>query len=413
MNNKVAIYKNLNLAALLLILGIVFVTHQDRNCDFYSYYSALSWGAESGQPPYLEWTGNPMAAPGSAFALYCSRHWNCMPLEFLYPPTAIIQLRPFTWIPSIEAAAVFWRLFNLLIFIAIVLVARDLSSPRRHPLILLLLLGAYGPLRQGLWLGQVSLWVGFLLLVYFWGLYRGRGGWAGLALGLAISLKVFPIFWAPVMLLYPRAARRCLASLLATLALSIGLSLIPYGWSGWTQYYSLVLAKLSLYPPKGTISLYSWIDSWPAATGGMGAFLRQYLFALIYLPALFVLFWLRPRSAARKRRALLMLTAVIHLAMPLTWEHYLTIFGILLCIELSGLVGRRARRLPCTTSLMGLIFLLSGCSWIPGLARISSAGSFAQIGLIAGALIPMSIWLDIILYRRRQNVSGCERSILA
>jgi len=402
--------KRIYVLLLLGALAAALLLEQRRNCDFYAYYSALTWSAQSGRLPYQRWNGKPEAPPDSELGRYALERWDRPALRFLYPPSAIPQLLPFTWIPWFEVAAMVWSLFNVATLVAIVALARDFAPRQRGFGFLLLLAVAYGPLRMGMWLGQVSLWVAFLLMLFVWALRRDRGFLAGFALGLAISLKVFPILWAPALLLYPGQTRRCLAGGAGALALSVALATSLYGWDAWRQYHELILSRLSLYPPRGTISLYAYLGFGQAATAGaFESLARRGLFWLMYLPAVTAIAWRRPRTASRKFRALLLLTIVIHLAMPLTWAHYLAFFGVLLSIEISRLVPHNIRRFPATVCLLATIFFMPGL-WLTSTMGLTVFWQSTQLSLLAGLLIPAALSVDSILWRKR-HVSYATQSV--
>ena len=71
------------------------------------------------------------------------------------------------------------------------------------------------------------------------------------ALGLGTALKIFPMLWLPLIFLYPREAKRCLAGLAVALFANIGLATLMYGVDSWSVYYTRILGHMTLFPPLG------------------------------------------------------------------------------------------------------------------------------------------------------------------
>jgi len=376
------------------------------------YYSALKWSSETGELPYQEWDGSLLSSVDSAYARYSFERWQKVTLKFLYPPSAVSQLSLFTLIPSFNVANVTWRFFNVCIFAGLLLMARSFIPHRRPLFYLLLFVAAYRPLRMGVWLGQVSLWIGFLLLLYVWALHHRRGFLAGIALGLGTALKIFPMLWLPLLFLYPREAKRCMAGLAAALFVNIGFATLMYGVDSWSVYYSRILSHMTLFPPLGTVSLYALLGAAQgAASGSFATFLRAFLCYILYIPAALLLIARRVQTASRKRRAVLAFTALIHLAMPLTWDHYLAFFGILVAIELLHLVPHNIKRFPLTSGLLIVVFAATGCGWLLRITGLPTIPYLTQTGLVSGLLLPVFIHIDTI-YRRYRNGIRAQRSVV-
>ena len=390
---------------LLAILVTAFLTHKDLCFDFLSYHAAINWSEETGELPYLLWQGEPFVPATSELGIYHQSHYGRTLYPFLYPPSAVLQLKAFSMIPSIDAAILLWRMFCIGSFVLILLMAKSFVRHLWALYLLIVLFAAYTPTRDSVWLGQVSLWVAFLLMLFYWSLHRRRGLLAGVALGLAVSLKIFPILWAPLMLLYGRrVSRRCALGLVATVAASVVFSLPTYGIESWTQFYSLVLAKIPQHPPSGTLSAYAVFGlAGTDPTSPIDIFLRRALFFAIYLPAVFFVLRRGRGGVHRIRTSLIVLTAAIHLAMPLTWGHYLTFLGILLSIEIAHLIGHWRHRFPIAIGVAIGAFLLTGCRLLIFLPGLSDHNVVMRTGLFVVLFIPIGIRWDLMMQRKRNE----------
>jgi len=378
--------------ALVAALAIVFTWERERSIDFRAYYIALRMHAETGAPPYQPWYGSPLTSRGTPLAVYARETDDGAPmpvLEFLYPPPAVLILRPFVTIAPYYAAILTWRWLNLAV--AVPLVLAMVTVTRRAPraaaaIAALLLLVAYAPLRDALWLGQAGALVSAMLFAAFWLLTRGRGLGAGALLGLAAAIKVYPLFWIPMLLLFPGQRGRFVVGAAAALGGLSMVSLAVFGIEFWAAYIDRVLLPLAARPPGGSVSLYPYFGADMACAKYFNP-----LFFLGLLAALSTwLYLVRERSVGDKLNALILFSGVLFLVMPHAWEHYLGLLGILLVARfLAWYVEESPRAWPLGVVPI-LVYALTGYHWPLDAAPYVDGVAIVRAGLVACIAVPFT-----------------------
>jgi hypothetical protein len=164
-----------------------------------------------------------------------------------HPPTSILFTLPFGLLDYPDAVLV-WNLLSLAaLALSLGLVVRQLQIPFAAwslvPVVTLLLV--CGPLREQVQQGQLNL-VLLLLLTSVWAANRsGRNAWAGVFLGTATAIKLFPAF-----LFFYFAFRRqgkVLASGILTLVALTGLTAAVLGPGAYRSYAQDVLPTLAKF----------------------------------------------------------------------------------------------------------------------------------------------------------------------
>jgi hypothetical protein len=160
------------------------------NADFTSFYMPARYMLEGKSiyaPVYIRDLG---PLPADFHLNRETRHAN------LNPPFQTLIMAPLARLPY-AAAFWAWGLFSLLCLgIAAILVERGTRPPHAppgplRPLTFLVLVLAYFPTWISVAIGQITPLI-FLLLVLVWVAARkDRAAWAGIALGIALSLKLF------------------------------------------------------------------------------------------------------------------------------------------------------------------------------------------------------------------------------
>jgi hypothetical protein len=119
---------------------------------------------------------------------------------YVYPPLLAMAFLPLTAL-SIQTAAQLWFFFNLALFgIALALICQSLELSRFTRMLPLLWVLAFlfPPVLFNLHKGQVNIVVLLLLALTYWLCRRGLDAAAGVALGVAVMIKVIPV----ILLLY-------------------------------------------------------------------------------------------------------------------------------------------------------------------------------------------------------------------
>jgi Glycosyltransferase family 87 len=203
--------------AALALVGVVVLSYLAalRSVDFPVYHYAAR--------NMLSRTG-PMYGPQSGIG------W---PQVYRYPPLFLLLFIPFALLP-LRIAAIIWATLK---FAALGLLARGLFSRLRiygHGFQFLSLLPALPYLAVEFHYGNVQFFVFALIGVGFL-LLEQRPFLAAFTLALAISIKVWPLFFVPYLVARKRTAVAGLA-----VALTVLLTLLPAAYFGWHTNASLL-----------------------------------------------------------------------------------------------------------------------------------------------------------------------------
>jgi hypothetical protein len=202
-------------ALVLIITALLSYVAARRSVDFpVYYYSARKMLSRAG----------PIYGPESGVG------W---PQVYRYPPLFLVLFIPFALLP-LRLAAIIWAALK---FLVLGFLARALFSRlRTHGLVLQLLsfLPALPYLAVEFHYGNAQFFVFALVAAAFLCLDE-RPAPAALALSLAISVKVWPLFFVPYLIVRRRIAVAGLA-----LVLTAGLTLLPAGYFGWHTNTSLL-----------------------------------------------------------------------------------------------------------------------------------------------------------------------------
>ena len=209
------VYRVIVVALVVICVAALSYIAALRSVDFPVYhYTARTMLSRTG----------PMYGPQSGIG------W---PQVYRYPPLFLLLFIPFALLP-LRLAAIIWAALK---FAVLALLARGLFSRLRiHGLGLqfLSLLPALPYLAVEFHYGNVQFFV-FALIAAAFLLLERRPSLAAFALGLAISIKVWPLFFVPYLLARKRAAVAVLAA-----ALTVILTLLPAGYFGWQTNASLL-----------------------------------------------------------------------------------------------------------------------------------------------------------------------------
>jgi alpha-1,2-mannosyltransferase len=193
---------------------ILFVDVRPIGEDFFSYFGATRVIAEGGDPYSLR----------EIRRIALQEGWRGPTHPFLYPPTALPFFAWCTPLPF-RPAYVLWALGMQAALLGVIATFR---VGWRHLVpdagwIALLVLAAYFPTYDAVWLGQITPLVLALTLAGAHFASRSREWTGGALLGVAIALKVSPAIFLPW--LAWRGHRRAAAS-----ALLVGLALVAFVW---------------------------------------------------------------------------------------------------------------------------------------------------------------------------------------
>ncbi len=260
----------------------------------------------------------------------------------VYPPTFTFFVSPLTAIPH-RTARVVWLLLNQMWLAGTIVLLRRLcwaTAQRRmsiHFSLVFFLLSAsvYFPVLEHNWQGQANLAVLFLLTLALYSyLTQGRDAVAGLWLGLAIVLKLFPVVILPFLICRRRYRLVAWTSLWCACMVVASLSVVSI--EDYLQYPSVLLN--SVYAGAGhelasSYSLVSWLGGWFRIIGLEGTTSGLIVTCLRLLP--YVLFltisWMEARREDDVSRQALTVEilrywqALLFVAFIMSkfWEHHL------------------------------------------------------------------------------------------
>ncbi len=289
--------------------------------------------------------------------------WNA------HPPASVLVSLPLAAL-NYPSALLLWNLLSLAALAAsIYLLARELrlrlTAWACLPIATLILLATYmGPLRAQLEQGQWNL-VLVLLLTGTWSSSRTqRYGLAGVLLGLATALKLFPGLLIVVFMLQ-RRWRLVVCATVVVLAMNL-LTVLVFGLETYQSYLFTVLPHLERFRSFGSgislkmfwCRLFDPEPSGPVTPLLYAPGLARALVALSSLLLLAGLAWFSWLARSRKDRdgvfALGLVTMV--LVSPVAWDHY-----ILMLLPAVMIVGAN---LPLDGTLRWLFRLLVVCIYL-------------------------------------------------
>ncbi|MEV0002164.1 glycosyltransferase 87 family protein [Micromonospora sp. NPDC050980] len=394
----------LALAALLPALYLSALRH-----DYYDlkiYMRAMDWWA-AGHPLY-DYV-QPDRVQG---ALY-----------FTYPPFAALLLRPFALLPLGVAVTA----FVVLTLAGVVVTTRWLVVPvlRRHHLprrfglaVAVLLVLAVESTRETITLGQINMLLVVLILAdLLFAVPQGRR-WAGVGVGLAAALKLFP----GIFLLYLLAARRwraaAVAAATAAAATLLAAAVAPEdSWRFWTHEL-WATDRVGRTDYTGNQSLFGLLSRMtaPAEPGRLPWLLLALLVAGLGL-------W-RAARAVRAGDALagLTLTGLVGgLISPITWTHHLYWFipavvvlvDAALAADRATVAGVRRRRgllaLAAGTGVVIVYGVVTFQDWGTGTVHTDDPVDF----VVRNAYVLLSLLLLAVLPIRDRFAVGVNRTDLA
>jgi hypothetical protein len=176
--------------------------------------------------------------------------------KYIYPPFFAVLLRPIAGLSFITASRI-WFVFNLLcLIISVALISRIIGIPRSGGIALGLLALILPPIYDTLLLGQVNLILLLLIVLSLYfvsrsGEYRWNEILAGLFLGIAVVIKIYPITIGFAFLIHRRVVAFISMIFGILLVMSIGIT-AGGGIDNTIRYFNQVLPSLSESGPGVT-----------------------------------------------------------------------------------------------------------------------------------------------------------------
>lgn len=308
------------------------------------------------------WTGAPAYSPQHAAML---RHtgldapffegemgWNA------HPPAAVLVALPFGLITDYVPAHRAWNYATCSLFVlGLVLLARELgmSASDGAAFGALALIVSWNAVHQHLYQGQLGFLIAFLLAVGWVADHRGWQTAAGVAIGTATAMKVFP----GLMLVYFVAAGRWRAAATALLTglLLCVVALVLFGPAAFETYVRDVLPSLDRFQE-------SWLNVsftgyWKRVGTAIGAPALGTALAVTCRLLVIAAIWRVGRRASEtgeRGRAFALAVVGMLLASPIAWTHYFVLLAVPLLF-----LWQRLPLGPARVALVAVVAVL----WLP------------------------------------------------
>ncbi|MER7457630.1 glycosyltransferase family 87 protein [Micromonospora sp. NPDC126480] len=323
-------------------------------------------------------------------------------LYFTYPPFSALLLRPFALLPLGATVAI----FTSLTLLAVVVTTRWLVDPviARHHLprvftltVAVLLVLAVESTRETITFGQINMLLVVLILADLLFAVPRNGRWAGIGVGLATALKLFPGIFIVYLLVCRRWRAAAVASATAAGATLLAAAFAPGdSWRFWTHEL-WATDRVGRPDYTGNQSLFGLLSRLTAPQEPE----RVVWLALVAVVAGYGL-W-RAARAARAGEALtgLTLTGLVGaLVSPITWTHHIYWFipAVVLLVDAAITAGpggdrRRMVTLAVGTTAIIVYGVVSFQDWGTAQVPTDSVGEF----LIRNAYVLLSLLLLVAL----------------
>lgn len=382
-------------AVVVAAVPVVYLLASRHNfLDLKIYMSAMRWWA----------AGNPLYD-------YVQPDRVQGELYFTYPPFAALLLRPFAGLPIGTTIAIFTALTLVAVAVTtwwlVAPVAERRAVPRWFavglavPLVLMV-----ESTRETITFGQINMWLVLLILADLLFAVPRNSRWAGVGIGLATALKLFPGIFIVYLLATRRWRAAAMASVAAAGATLLAAAVAPTdSWRFWTHelWSTGRVGRTDYTGNQSILGLLSrlWAPQEPD---------RLLWLALVAVAAGYGL-W----RAARAARAgddvagLTLIGLVAALVSPITWTHhvYWLIPAIVVLVD-DGLpdptTGRRRRSSRLVTAAVVYACIAYGVvsyyDWGVAPARTDSPVEF----VLRNVYVLLAVWLLVALPTRAGRV---------
>ncbi|SBT52758.1 glycosyltransferase 87 family protein [Micromonospora auratinigra] len=332
-------------------------------------------------------------------------------LYFTYPPFAALLLRPFALLPLGVTVAI----FTASTVLGVVVTTRWLVTPviARHGLprvfaltVAVLLVFAVESTRETITFGQINMLLVVLILADLLFAVPGGRRWAGVGVGLATALKLFPGIFILYLLVTRRWRAALVASATATVATLLAAAVAPRdSWRFWTHEL-WATDRVGRTDYTGNQSLFGLLSRLTAPEKP-----SQLPWLVLVLAVTAYGLW-RAARAARAGDALagLTLTGLVGgLVSPITWTHHLYWFipAVVVLVDAAldtdpgTAAGSRRRRwlftLAAGTGFVIIYGVVTFQDWGVAPARTDNPGEFVA----RNAYVLLSVLLLASLPHRR------------
>jgi hypothetical protein len=254
---------------------------------------------------------------------------------FIYPPFFAVLMRPFAHL-SFASAFTLWEMITILLLIGAVLLTFSVAGVRmdsKTALILGVGLFSYFPFRDGLFMGQISCLILFLIAAGVWLVSRDLTLLSALSFAAATMIKLTPVLALPLLIFHRRW--RWLAAYATWMGVLLILSVTQAGWAAHEQFWKVVLPSISSGSPiylNSSIAGYvqelflGFVPDWGhrQPTLPLYACTTSRVVAIAVYSLMLVRFYLRRREGDLVRDLVIMALLGIVIS-PIGWWHHFTI----------------------------------------------------------------------------------------
>jgi len=297
-------------------------------------------------------------------------------------------------IADYRSAHLVWNLTTFALFlISLALIVHELHFSLHWwsicPVIVLLI--ADNPVISQLWHAQLNFLLSFLLTGAWVAHRKGYRSGAGVAVGLAIAIKLFP----GLVLVYFVAARRWREALVTSVA-ALAANLVAlglFGVSAFETYIREALPSLKVFRGSwGNASMTGYVTRVVMAFGADVVALPLVGIGLLAIVGVIVHAARRASTLGQRDRAFALAISGMPLASPIAWPYYFVLLALPLLLLWQRLLSGRAR----AAFAVAVIVLLLPEGLYPGLYNSLVPGSSDVSGLANHLPTPGDIGLNAI-----------------
>lgn len=333
-----------------------------------------------------------------------------------HPPPMTLFISPLVALTGLHGACVAINMVSLVaLLLTLVMLQRGLELPlsRQHALLLAILVLGWHPIVAVLRNGQSGLLLAALMTAGWFALRRDRPVLAGLSIGLATCLKMYPGLLLVYLLFRHRRAFFSAATTIVLITVGTGLFA---GWNNFADYFEAARFVSERYGAHGANLSLRALLLHLASEMNLSPMIARGLFVAMGLAIAGGLVWLFKNRTVGETRSLRSLDLEFSLCLtlmpllsPIAWHHYLSILLLPLAV-----LGQRVLEQPRSRILefAGLCFVLAmpdDWPWLFHLpdGQLLSLLSFLSSALPTLALLTFSGWLAVA-HRERPMRSSEE-----
>lgn len=250
-------------------------------------------------------------------------------VPYIYPPTSLGWLMLLSILPM-KVAEDFWLIVSVAaLFASIILLRKAVEQPLIRWKSILLIIGlsllAF-PVKFTLGMGQINLFLLFLIILTFYLYQTKRLGWAGMTLAIAVSVKLTPVVF--LLFFLRKNEWRVLISLILSSFAIVGLSMYAFGWGLTEQYWLEIFPSLptignSVYYNQSLAGFLARLELTNQVAGAINFLVMIGLLAVSWL-------LIQPRRLQPLQNLLEfgLLIIIVLLVGGLTWQHHLVLLII-------------------------------------------------------------------------------------